>query len=189
MGMAKSKNLVGQRFGKLIVIERATSRKMGASFHSHWKCKCDCGNECVASGGNLRRGCHSSCGCKRKSPMAGKRFGRLVVVRRAGSDSIKKNVIWLCKCDCGRGSVVKGWSLRSGRIQSCGCLQKEIIKKTFKEWAASSPDITCGSCGVVIKKTGHHQYYCSESCNKAESTKRKNILKLCIAVNQLGEIL
>ena len=28
-----------------------------------WKCKCDCGNEIIASGKNLRAGRYVSCGC------------------------------------------------------------------------------------------------------------------------------
>jgi hypothetical protein len=36
---------------------------------------------------------------------------------------------WLCKCDCGNEKIVSRHLLRSGDIQSCGCLRKEIIKK------------------------------------------------------------
>lgn len=55
----KLKNLVGQRFGRLLVIERADS----LNGHTRWKCKCDCGNECVVHGTSLKTGSTTSCGC------------------------------------------------------------------------------------------------------------------------------
>ena len=33
--------------------------------------------------------------------------------------------MWLCKCDCGNIVSIRGYSLRSGNTQSCGCIQKE----------------------------------------------------------------
>ncbi len=52
-------NLVGQRFGKLTVIERAESASDGKI---QWRCKCECGNEVVARGELLRNGKKKSCG-------------------------------------------------------------------------------------------------------------------------------
>lgn len=57
------KNLVGQRFGRLVVIERAGSNKSGSVL---WNCKCDCGNEHVVASGKLVQGKTKSCGCFRK---------------------------------------------------------------------------------------------------------------------------
>lgn len=60
-------DLVGQRFGKLTVIEYAGTKtyKNGNKF-SLWLCKCDCGGTKIAIGTNLKRGVTSSCGCLRK---------------------------------------------------------------------------------------------------------------------------
>ena len=46
------KNLIGQRFSKLIVVERAGSND---SQEALWKCKCDCGNERICSSKQLKR--------------------------------------------------------------------------------------------------------------------------------------
>ena len=56
--------------------------------------------------------------------LTGQRFGRLVVL---GFDkkSNDRQYMWLCRCDCGDVVSVRGYSLRSGNTQSCGCLQKE----------------------------------------------------------------
>jgi len=56
--------------------------------------------------------------------LIGLRFGRLVVKKRDGKDKFGY-VTWLCKCDCGNETVVRGSFLKSGTTQSCGCLKKE----------------------------------------------------------------
>lgn len=59
-GCIRILQLVGQRFGKLIVIERVGKNKQG---NYCWKCSCDCGNETVVSGSHLRKNAIKSCGC------------------------------------------------------------------------------------------------------------------------------
>ena len=59
----KRDNFIGTRFGQLTVISPFESDLNGLS---RWVCKCDCGNETVAYGTNLKRGLTTSCGCKRK---------------------------------------------------------------------------------------------------------------------------
>ena len=57
----KFKNISGQKFGKLTVIKlhKRNNRKVIL-----WLCKCDCGNEAVRDGENLKNKQHiSSCGC------------------------------------------------------------------------------------------------------------------------------
>ena len=56
--------------------------------------------------------------------ITGQRFGRLVVIDRAGSDT-QGLATWLCKCDCGRSCVVRGAAMRKGNTKSCGCLHVE----------------------------------------------------------------
>lgn len=60
--MPKFKDLTGQRFGRLTVIERAENNKSGRVC---WKCLCDCGNKHIVSSNNLLRGEVKSCGCLR----------------------------------------------------------------------------------------------------------------------------
>lgn len=54
------KSLIGQKFGKLTVLERVENNRFG---HVCYKCKCECGGETIVSGNNLSRGITSSCGC------------------------------------------------------------------------------------------------------------------------------
>jgi len=55
-------DLVGQRFGRLVVIELCGSDK---GKNRLWRCKCDCGNEKITNTHNLRSGDTQSCGCLR----------------------------------------------------------------------------------------------------------------------------
>lgn len=52
-------DMVGQRFGRLVVQERAGSWKRQWS----WRCLCDCGTTSVVPGHPLRAGHTKSCGC------------------------------------------------------------------------------------------------------------------------------
>ena len=43
--MSKAKDLTGQRFGKLVVVKRAGSKKTkGGVIRATWWCQCDCGS-------------------------------------------------------------------------------------------------------------------------------------------------
>lgn len=55
----KLKNLIGKRYGRLLVIEKADS----LNGHTRWLCKCDCGKECVVHKSSLLSGNTRSCGC------------------------------------------------------------------------------------------------------------------------------
>lgn len=53
-------NLLGQKFGRLTVIERMPNN---AKNQAVWKCQCDCGNVVIVASGHLRSGHTQSCGC------------------------------------------------------------------------------------------------------------------------------
>lgn len=55
-----AKDLTGQRFGRLTVIERAQN---DSSCHAMWLCRCDCGTEKVVGARHLQSGDVRSCGC------------------------------------------------------------------------------------------------------------------------------
>lgn len=59
----------------------------------------------------------------------GKKFGRLTILSDSGLRSKKKEVIYLCECDCGNKLNVRSGLLSSGKTKSCGCLYKETRTK------------------------------------------------------------
>ena len=60
----KFKDLSGQMFDKLLVIERADDW-VGANGHRciQWLCECDCGQRLLVKGSSLIAGYNKSCGC------------------------------------------------------------------------------------------------------------------------------
>ena len=59
-------DLTNQRFGRLVVLERAENDKHSCTC---WVCKCDCGNIKTIRGNALRRGLTVSCGCYHKEDL------------------------------------------------------------------------------------------------------------------------
>ena len=52
----------------------------------------------------------------------GNRYGKWTVIER--SNDHKSKIAWLCECDCGSISKVRGEVLRSGKSLSCGCVRE-----------------------------------------------------------------
>ena len=57
----------------------------------------------------------------RVEDMTGRKFGMLTVIGPVRP--CPHDVVWQCRCDCGRSTVALGSNLRSGNTRSCGCLR------------------------------------------------------------------
>lgn len=122
--MPLSNDLTGERFGKLVVIERTNEKK---DRYYLWRCRCDCGGEILANTKSLRRGTINNCGCIPKTNarngrvaenLTGKVFGELTVLKQEPSRNGRTR--WLCQCSCGNQKVVNAHELKSGRTKCCG---------------------------------------------------------------------
>lgn len=145
------KDLQGQRFGRLVAIERAPNqlspRKGYIKRKRFWTCQCDCGNIVAIDQQNLLGGKTRSCGCLQKEEasarfckdMTGKQFGFLTVLQREGRKG--SQATWLCQCECGNQVVVTGNLLRNGGVQSCGCkhlsLREALIDRELRQHGVS----------------------------------------------------
>ena len=125
-------DLVGQRFGKLIVVAQDNAFDGKGS---RWICDCDCGAKGILVRRDmLIRGKTKSCGCYKQAylesvfiDLSGQRFGKLTVRERFDK---KGKTYWLCDCDCGTTGVVASSSdLKSGDKASCGCVRKLYIQE------------------------------------------------------------
>ncbi len=122
-------NLVGQRFGRWVVISQAPgiTDKHGWELRS-WVCLCDCGTRRVVNHHSLIRGLSKSCGCRRMGrrtiDRTGQRYGSLLVLRKArhGGARNARHTFWECRCDCGRTTIVSSGHLTQGDTRSCGCM-------------------------------------------------------------------
>ena len=61
--------------------------------------------------------------------LAANRFGRLTVIKRVSNVTGRREAMWLCACDCGQETVIRGSHLTSGAIVSCGCQGLENSSK------------------------------------------------------------
>lgn len=118
----KPLDLIGQRFGKLTVVERSKNNNRG---NTMWKCKCDCGKEKIALGYDLTHGRTVSCGCNgtgvassKRQNLTGKRFGTLTVTSLCEEKTKNGKVYWNCECDCGVKTVVVSGNLLNGHTTS-----------------------------------------------------------------------
>lgn len=142
-------DLTDRVFGLLTVKRPAPDEITKSGGHiPRWECECICGAKVITRASSLRSGHTKGCGQKhrRVKDMTGFVSGRLKVLGRA-PDYINadgtKHVMWLCECECGKRTVVRGTALRNHSIQSCGCIrnekligigQEDLTDKDFGYW-------------------------------------------------------
>ena len=136
-----AKDLTGQKFGKLIVIEREKNKRNDN--RAYWKCKCVCGNFTIVSTNHLTSGHTTTCGCSYKEKnknniinMQGKKIGKLLVLEQVENNTKSHCARWKCLCECGNITYVNGIDLRRNTVQSCGCTisrGEQLINTILKE--------------------------------------------------------
>jgi hypothetical protein len=100
--------------------------------------------------------------------LSNKEFGKLTVRSLSHIKNYKK--YWLCRCMCGKETIVCADKLTSGRTKSCGCYSKAIKHGLYKHKIYKIWDAIKQRCGN--KKTIHYKDYggrgismCSEWSN------------------------
>lgn len=187
--MAAFLDLIGQRFGRLLVIGRAERSR---NKHSRWICRCDCGRETVVLGPSLTNLACKSCGCLRREKakarmtpdripirtldLTGRRFGRLIAIcpgeRRNGQTA------WMCECVCGQKRTIQTKILLRGESRSCGCLRRESAAEMLAERrVGNEPGLRyCVQCGAEFPRVANNKIYCSGRCrsrNRQRPAERK----------------
>lgn len=59
--------------------------------------------------------------------ISNQKFNRMTAIKFLGKNKHNHNV-WLFRCECGAFKACEEYSVRSGRIKSCGCLNYENLK-------------------------------------------------------------
>lgn len=131
--VGRAKDLRGQKFGRLTVVDRVEKPEGLKNRGAYWLCKCDCGEESVARGAHLVSGNTQSCGClnaeinskTNTKDLTGRVFGQLKAIRltdRRTNDGVR---IWGCECSCGKTAFVSSSNLVDGNTRSCGHLNTD----------------------------------------------------------------
>lgn len=93
--------------------------------------------------------------------LTGKRFGRLTVMKRAENNILPsglKEPMWMCECDCGNSSVIRGAFLRTGHTKSCGCGQtghnfNDLTDRRFgRILVLEQADDEVQASGIIMKR-------------------------------------
>lgn len=132
-------SIIGQKFGRLSVLEEYFILQKNGKNQRFCKCQCECGKITEVSASHLKTGHTQSCGCLCRETCSkttiireeGNRYGKLTVLKEYGRDH-NGRVLWLCVCDCGNEKIALGKSLRAGLCNSCGCLKSRGEERTLQ---------------------------------------------------------
>lgn len=167
----KAIDLVGKRFGRLVVVERADNHSTNKHANAHWVCKCDCGNETVVDGHKLRRGHTKSCGCYHKD--------RLVTHGETNSRlyGIWKGLKWRCNSKSDRS--YKYYGGRGIKV----CDEWEADFQAFYDWAMENgyrDDLS-------IDRIDNDGNYEPENCRWVSAKEQANNRRNNIIITRNGE--
>lgn len=122
-------DLTGQRFGRLVVQERAAN----IGKQTAWLCKCDCGNEKIVTGSNLKLGHAQSCGCLWKEVVPEKNKEKNT---RHGETHTKLHRTWVnMRYRCNNPNC---WQYKDYGGRGISVCEDWELYEAFRDWAIAS---------------------------------------------------
>lgn len=141
------KDLKGQRFGKLIVIEETNNRADKGSIV--WKCKCDCGNIIEISSKRLVSCINISCGCyqKERQKYSINKLQEKQLIENTNIDLIKK-----AEANSNSKSGVRG-------VHWCKSKKKWIASLTFQNRLVLNKSFNDKNKAIQARKEAEEKYF------------------------------
>lgn len=161
------RDLIGQRFGRLAVIEYAGSRTGGGAI---WRCLCDCGIEVECQSANLVNGRTKSCGCYAKDHPANLRHGK---------SRTRVHNIWngmRQRCNNPNSVAYKDYGARGIAICERWC-----VFDNFLADMGEPPD------GMTLDRKDNDGPYSPDNCRWATDQQQKRNTRHSITVSWRGE--
>ena len=164
------KDIKGEKFGRLTAVERAG--KQGR--HVLWRFKCECGNEIIALGINVRSGKTKSCGCIRNEN------GREQLTTHGLSKTALYNT-WKCmrqRCNNPNNKSYPNYGGRGIKI----CKEWDSFP-VFFDWA-----LTHGyKVGLQIDRIDNNGGYTPENCRWTDEKTQSNNRRTNTIIQCFGE--
>ena len=160
----KTPDLVGKRFGRLVVTERELQRR--SKHDVFWKCRCDCGAEKYVATGHLTSGTVKSCGCM-------KREQAIQRAKEAAKDNVKHGeagtnlyYVWNCmrqRCENPKTRAFRWYGAKGVRV-----CDEWLDYERFAEWARANGyyeqhDVARAE-KLSIDRIDSDGDYCPENC-------------------------
>ena len=165
--MSKVKELAGQKFAMLTVIERTKKINNGKAY---WLCRCDCGRTTIVSGSNLRSGAVKSCGCLK---LGQKNTHHLSHTRLF-------SIWWAMKERCKpQHHAHKYYSDKN--IAVCDDWEHDFVK--FYDWAISNGY----QDNLTIDRIDSTKGYCPENCRFVDRKVQSNNRSTCRTIEYNGK--
>ena len=167
--MRKIIDMTGRIIGLLTVIEECGRDKHGKVL---WRCRCECGNEVIVRGDNLRNEHTTSCGCynRERSAEANTTHGMC-----------KTRLYYVWSAMLRRAGVYKGASeedKHNYQDRGITVCDEWLVFENFRDWALSHGY----SDDLEIDRRDNDKGYCPENCrwvSKRENmNNRRNTIRL-----------
>lgn len=167
--MPKKVDMTGRDIGRLVVVEECGRDARGEAL---WRCRCECGNEVIVLGSNLRNEHTTSCGCYQRERSAEAHTTHGLCETRLYS-------IWrgiLKRAGVHKGAPEK--DKRAYQDRGIGVCDEWLILENFRDWALSHGY----SDDLEIDRRDNDKGYCPDNCrwvSRRENTNnRRNTIRL-----------
>lgn len=163
--MKKDKSIdeTGNRYGRLVIIEKAENQP--PSKKTYWLCQCKCGKQTIVRGTHLRLGKIKSCGCLRED------LGRLKGISRRLPRGIAAFRQYYARLRCRAKSRSIEWSLTKEEVYPL----------------AQQPCYYCGAEPIQrFVNTRYNGFYVHNGLDRIDSDKGysiDNVVPSCAACN------
>lgn len=168
--MSKFIDLTGQKFNNLLVVKRLENAPKG---RPTWLCECECGNQTIVRGSNLKNGAVKSCGC----------LTHIARNKKHGMKSTRLYSLWNAmktRCNNPNSKAYKHYGERGISV----CKEWNNSFEAFRDWSFENGYTE----GLSIDRIDNSKGYCPENCRWVPWAEQCNNRKTNVVIEYKGEV-